>query len=120
MTDDWTPHPMAMQQLAGGTTTKSAIDEMARVWVDTPAQQTAFKADCWALVRRTEGEVRELQALRGNLAEAWAALRMIREAIETLGPVGSLQAMEHASSPTLMYEAAILVQGIRAIARGKT
>src|SRR5689334_15987480 len=51
-----------------------------------------------------------------NLREAWAAMAMIREAIETLGPVGAVKASEHLDGPTFMDEAEALVAGIRAIA----
>lgn len=48
-----------------------------------------------------------------NIREAWAALAMIREAIETLGPVGAVKASEHLAGPTFMHEAEALVEGIR-------
>lgn len=51
-----------------------------------------------------------------NLQEAWAALRMIREAVETLGPVGCIRAEEHLDGPTFMHEAEELVRGIVKIA----
>lgn len=51
-----------------------------------------------------------------NLREAWAALALIRETIETLGPVGAVQASEHLPGPTFMHEAEALVQGIQLMA----
>lgn len=55
-------------------------------------------------------------ALRANLREAWAALAMIRETIETLGPSGAVKAAEHLDGSTFMHEADALVEGIIAIA----
>jgi hypothetical protein len=54
-----------------------------------------------------------------NVREAWDALRMIREAVETLGPVGALPSQEGiiaTRGPTLLDEAEVLVEGIRRIA----
>lgn len=55
-------------------------------------------------------------ALLANLREAWSALAMIRETLETLGPVGAVPASEHLEGPTLMHEAEALVHGIQALA----
>ena len=49
-----------------------------------------------------------------NYREAWVALRMIRDAIETLGPVGVLPAGE-SLEPTCLAEAEVLVAGIKKI-----
>jgi hypothetical protein len=57
---------------------------------------------------------REHNALRENLREAWSALAMIRETVETLGPVGAVKASEHLDGPTFMHEAEALVVGIAA------
>ena len=56
------------------------------------------------------------KAWRNNLREAWSALALIRETIETLGPIGALPASEHLDGPTFMYEAEALVQGIQLMA----
>ncbi len=53
-----------------------------------------------------------------NLKEAWSALAMIREAVETLAPSGSVKAAEHLDGPTFMHEAEALVAGIQAISGG--
>jgi len=55
-------------------------------------------------------------ACRENLREAWSALAMIREAVETFAPSGSVKASEHLDGPTFMDEADALVAGIQAIA----
>ena len=54
-------------------------------------------------------------AARANLQEAWSALAMVREAIETLAPSGSVKAAEHLDGPTFMHEAEALVAGIMAM-----
>jgi hypothetical protein len=56
------------------------------------------------------------KAAQDNLREAWSALSLIRETIETLGPVGALTASEHLDGPTFMHEAEALVQGIQLMA----
>jgi hypothetical protein len=56
------------------------------------------------------------EALVANLREAWAALAMIRETVETLGPVGAMKASEHLDGPTFMHEAEAIVEGIRKLA----
>lgn len=58
---------------------------------------------------------KERVAARANLQEAWAALSMIRETVETLAPSGSVKAAEHLDGPTFMHEADALVAGIRAL-----
>lgn len=52
-----------------------------------------------------------------NLREAWAALAMIRETVETLAPIGSVKAAEQLDGPTFMHEAEALVEGIRRMAK---
>lgn len=62
------------------------------------------------------------KAMGANLQEAWAALRMIREAVETLGPVGCMVSEEHttcAVAPTPMAEAEAIIAGIQKIAERK-
>lgn len=51
-------------------------------------------------------------SIQANICEAWHALGMIREAIETLGPAGSVAASEHLAGPTFTHEAEALVAGI--------
>jgi hypothetical protein len=58
----------------------------------------------------------EANRLRANLQEAWAALTMIRETVETLAPSGAVKAAEHLDGPTFMHEAEALVAGIVALA----
>jgi hypothetical protein len=55
------------------------------------------------------------EAARENLKEAWSALAMIREAVETLAHSGSVKAAEHLDGPTFMHEAEALVAGIMAL-----
>ena len=55
---------------------------------------------------------------RANLIDAWNAMRLIRETIETLGPVGALRAGDHIGchdAPTFHAEAIELCRGIQAI-----
>lgn len=47
-----------------------------------------------------------------NLGDAWASMRMIREAVETLGPIGAMPAEEHLAGPTFLHEAEAIVAGI--------
>lgn len=62
----------------------------------------------------------ELAMLRQNLQEAWSALAMIREAVETLAPCGAVKAALYLDGPTFMHESDALVLGIRAIADAKS
>lgn len=55
-------------------------------------------------------------AARANLQEAWSAMAMIRETVETLGPSGAVPAAEHLAGPTFMHEAEAIVNGIQALA----
>lgn len=60
----------------------------------------------------------ERDVLRSNLCDHWAALRMIREAVETLGPVGCIASEEHvacAVAPTPQAEAAAIIAAIQLI-----
>lgn len=50
-----------------------------------------------------------------NNAEAWAALSMVREALEVLGPVGAVPRGEEFTM-TFMDEAEALVAGVEALA----
>jgi ribA/ribD-fused uncharacterized protein len=54
-------------------------------------------------------------APQDNLREAWSALSMIREAVETLAPSGAVKAAEHLDGPTFAHEAETLIAGIMAI-----
>jgi hypothetical protein len=58
----------------------------------------------------------ERDRLRENMQNSWAALRMIREAIETLGSVGALpseEAVLRLHGPEPIHEATVLVEAIR-------
>lgn len=57
-----------------------------------------------------------MNGMAENLREAWAALAMIRESIETFAPPGSVKASEYLDGPTFMHEAEALVAGIVALA----
>lgn len=53
---------------------------------------------------------------RDNLQNAWAALRMIREAVETLGPPGVLISEEQVLAqygPEPIHEATAIVEALR-------
>lgn len=55
---------------------------------------------------------------RGNMQNAWAALRMIRETIETLGPPGLLISEEEVLAqfgPEPVHEATAIVDALRVI-----
>ena len=52
-----------------------------------------------------------MEVWRLNLQDAWAALRMIRETVETLAPIGAMPAPEY-SGVTLLDEADVIVAGI--------
>lgn len=54
-----------------------------------------------------------------TLREAWIALRMIREALETLGQPGTVRAEEALDGPTLLQEADALVAGIGRLVKGE-
>jgi len=56
--------------------------------------------------------LRGRNACLSNLQDAWAAMRMIREAVETLGPIGAMPAEEHLAGPTFLHEAEAIVAGI--------
>jgi hypothetical protein len=58
----------------------------------------------------------ERQVFRDNMKNCRAALRMIREAVETYAPPGSVPAEEYVEPP-FTAEAEALVKGILAIAR---
>lgn len=55
------------------------------------------------------------QICQENLQEAWAALTMIRETVETFAPPGSVTNAEYLG-PEFMQEAEAIVRGIRAMA----
>lgn len=56
-------------------------------------------------------------AARDNLREAWSALVMIRETVETLAPIGSVKAAAHLDGPTFVHEAEALGAAILALAK---
>ena len=51
-----------------------------------------------------------------NIRELWAALRLIRETVEGLAPLGSVPNDKYAT-PEPMREAEAIIRGIHAIAR---
>jgi hypothetical protein len=61
-----------------------------------------------AFVSITEGA----EAERVTMSNSWAALRMIRETIETLGPPGILPA-EGVNGPEPVHEAEAIVEALR-------
>jgi hypothetical protein len=73
---------------------------------------------------RAENErLRNLLAVgRENRRDLWAALALIREAVETLAPIGAIRSSEAVmgqDGPEPHHEAAELVRGIQAIAEGR-
>jgi hypothetical protein len=56
---------------------------------------------------------------RENMKNAWAALHMIRDTLEELGPVGCVAAEELVKGPEFIHEAGLLVEGIRKMAGRK-
>ena len=63
-----------------------------------------------------ETESKGYKACRENLREAWSALAMIRETVETLGKPGAVKGSEYLDGPTFMHEADALVAGIISLA----
>lgn len=64
------------------------------------------------------GFARGVEVVTTNLREAWSALAMIRDAIETLGPVGAMRSSEAVcclTAPTFNAEAEEIIRGIQAI-----
>jgi hypothetical protein len=61
-----------------------------------------------------------ITAAGDGLREAWSALSMVRETVETLGPIGAMPAAEHLDGPTFTHEAEAIVSGIRALASNAT
>ena len=62
---------------------------------------------------------RERNIALANMRACWAALAMIREAVETLGPVDCMASAEHtacAVAPTPEAEAEAIIAGIQKIA----
>lgn len=55
---------------------------------------------------------REGSLAQSNLMDGWTAMRMIREAVETLGPIGAMPSEEHLAGPTFLHEAEAIVAGI--------
>jgi hypothetical protein len=72
--------------------------------------------------RRTRAELEhEIEVGTTNIRALWAALALIREAIEALAPVGAMRSSEAVmgqDGPEPHHEAAELVRGIQAIAEG--
>ena len=65
----------------------------------------------------------EAEQARENLRSAWTALRMIREAVETLGPPGAMRSEEAVLAtlgPEPTDEAEAIIEGIKAIAAEPT
>ena len=60
---------------------------------------------------------------RENMQNAWAALRMIRETVETLGPPGILPSEEAVLGlygPEPVHEATAIVEGLRKLMQPAT
>jgi len=73
-------------------------------------------------IRALITELKELRAREAvavsNIQAGWSALAMVREAVETLGPVGSMPSSEHvccAVSPEPHAEAEAIIAGIQKI-----
>jgi hypothetical protein len=82
----------------------------------TPPTETARELK--RLRAENERMRHELAAGRANLHELWAALALIRQAIEELAPVGAMRSSETvmgADGPEPYQEAEELIRGIQAI-----
>ena len=74
----------------------------------------------WQTVERARAAAAEREsACAENLKAAGDALRMIREVVETLGPVGTMRSEEAVLAtfgPEPIHEAQAIIEGIQAIA----
>lgn len=127
MSDDEVANAVFMQPNIHTTTiAKERIRWLSRA-LEKSCEMCAQVADRYAAKfagrRRAQVALDIAEAIRGraadiayvnNLQEAWGAMRMIREAIETLGPVGVLPSPEYVG-PTFTHEAAVIVSAIRAM-----
>lgn len=93
----------------------SKPDEATRLRRQMHEQRVTLRSQTKQIERlRTENAT-----FRRNLRDAWAALDMVREAVETLGPVGAMPSEEHvacAIAPKPDAEAAAIIEGVQKIA----
>lgn len=66
--------------------------------------------------KMTQDIQKALEISEANRLEAWEAMDMIREAIETLGPVGAVKAVEYVL-PGFINEAKALIEGIQKLSK---
>ena len=72
----------------------------------------------WQTVERARAELAE-DAAKVVTQEGWEALRMIRDAVEELGPPGAIRSEEavlKTLGPEMRHEAQAIVEGIQALA----
>jgi hypothetical protein len=89
------------------------------------AKQITIALSAWQTmeqaVRDQAAEIARLKEAdkgwRDNLGALWAALRMIRDAIEEIGPIGAVPS-EESILPEPHHEAEAIIKGIQAIALG--
>jgi hypothetical protein len=89
------------------------------------AKQITIALSAWQTmeqaVRDKVAEIKRLEAeaevWRDNLGALWAALRMIRDAVEEIGPIGAVPS-EESILPEPHHEAEAIIKGIQAIALG--
>lgn len=98
------------------------MDKARKAWINERRKafrQAMSQTDTFLLLRAGLETKNKLAALKKKLeisdenrCEAWEAMAMIREAIETLGPVGAVKAGEYVL-PGFINEAEALIEGIK-------
>lgn len=120
--------PVAEAEGLGLETTESSLAMI--MWAcehpDDPRDWPMFRRMTTKLARdhaRLKAELayqRKAQAAaQANIQSAWISLAMVRDAIETVGPVGVLPSQEAVlklHGPEFEHEAGVLVDGVRTIA----
>lgn len=94
--------------VSGRVDAVAELDAFYQGWLSRWRDQLASLSPASTTVSEAKG----YEACRSNLADAWAAMRMIRKAVETLGPIGTMPAEEHLAGPTFLHEAEAIVAGI--------
>ena len=82
----------------------------------TTDEDAALQSVVSEIMRSVSGRMSIIES--DNRRNAWAAISMIRDAVETLGPVGALVAGEHIG-PAMTDEAEAIVAGIQRLADAK-
>jgi hypothetical protein len=77
-------------------------------------EELVVECPCREVAEHLIGLQNQGLVLQENYTNAWAALAMVREALELYGPV---QASEHAKGPEPVHEAELLVAAIQRLAK---